>query len=40
MMIKVTWPSANLYGMFLFPIGRIYTNVSKSINVFRERLTW
>ncbi|KAF8345312.1 hypothetical protein F5887DRAFT_221547 [Amanita rubescens] len=22
----VTWPSANLYGMFLFPIGRIYTN--------------
>lgn len=37
-MPAVTWPQANLYGLFVFPIGRIYTNVSASINTFRECL--
>jgi hypothetical protein len=32
MVLVVTWPQANLYGMFLFPIGRIYTNVSVNVS--------
>ena len=34
----VTWPQANLYGMFLFPIGRIYTNVSVCVNQYVSRV--